>query len=869
MSEINDTIFTNDLSKEIFDLTYRYENENITDRLLKVAETIASIEENNDFWTKAFFDLLSNFKFVPGGRILSNAGTPLKGTTYINCFVDGFSGENQDSMEGIMETLRRQALILKSEGGYGFCADVLRPRGGFISGIGNETPGAVKMLDMWDTQSSVITAGSGRKSENKGAKGKIRKGAQMVTMSCWHPDIEEFIKSKQTPGRLTKFNMSVLITDEFIDAVKNHKSWDLEFPDFDNPNLPAEVLKISHTGEFKTIKDIYKAFWNGNLKAWKKLGFPTKIYRTYEDANELWDLITKSTYTRNEPGVLFVDTINRLNNLYYCEYISATNPCGEQILPVGGACLLGSLNLTQFVKDDNWDYDELEKIIPVAVRFMDNVNDLTYVPLKEQQDEIKSKRRIGLGIMGYGSALYMMKVRYGSEKALKLTEELMTFISNKAYQSSSLLAKEKGCFLMYDKEKYLSGNYIKTLQPETIELILKYGIRNSHLMSIQPTGNTSVLVNCVSGGLEPVFLPEYIRTSIMPYVPEGLELPTDIDWENKKCTFHLQNWVWIKEGDETMLSTVFDEITYKIDKNRGLVKESLVMDYGVRYLKEKNQWDEKADWAVSTDGLNIDDHINTMEVFSQHICSAMSKTINLPENYSFDEFKNVYLKAFSSGTIKGVTTYRAGTMAAVLSEKKTAESVAESHHIINPKERNGHIIRGQAPHRPKSVPCNIHHLTCGGQKWTVFVGLVTDENEELSPYEVFAFKKKSISLPDRITTGTLTKMKRGKYNLATADGLELEDISSLFDTDEQQSVTRLISLGLRHGADIKFIVEQLNKASGGFADFNKAIARTLKTYIKDNEKPSGDTTCPNCHRENALIYSEGCVKCKYCELSMC
>ena len=645
----NDTIFTNDLSKEIFDLTYRYENENITDRLLKVAETIASVEENKEFWTTAFFDLLTNFKFVPGGRILSNAGTPLKGTTYINCFVDGFSGENQDSMEGIMETLRRQALILKSEGGYGFCADVLRPRGGFIAGIGNETPGAVKMLDMWDTQSSVITAGSGRKSENKGAKGKIRKGAQMVTMSCWHPDIEEFIKSKQSPGRLTKFNMSVLITDDLIDAVQNHKMWNLEFPDFDNISIGidptgsiCDISNITTESEkihFRDIKTCYKNWWDGNLKKWKEQGLPTKIYKTYDDANELWDLITKSTYTRNEPGVLFVDTINRLNNLYYCEYISATNPCGEQILPVGGACLLGSLNLTQFVKDDNWDYETLEKIIPSAVRFMDNVNDLTYVPLKEQEDEIKAKRRIGLGIMGYGSALYMMKVRYGSEKALKLTEELMTFISNKAYQSSALLAKEKGCFLLYDKEKYLSGNYIKTLQPETIELISKHGIRNSHLMSIQPTGNTSVLVNCVSGGLEPVFLPEYIRTSIMPYVPEGLELPTNIEWENKKCTFHLQNWTWIKEGDESMLSTVFDGITYKIDKNRGLVKESLVMDYGVRYLKEINQWDGNSDWAVSTDGLNIDDHIKTMEVFSQHICSAMSKTINLPENYSFDEFK--------------------------------------------------------------------------------------------------------------------------------------------------------------------------------------------------------------------------------------
>lgn len=632
--------FTNDLSLEIYEHTYRYGDETIETTQQRIAKDIASVEINKELWSQKFLSILEDFKFVPGGRIISNAGTNIKGTTYINCFVSGFQGENQDSMDGIMTELKRQAMILKSEGGYGFCADVMRPRGGFISGIANESPGAVRMLDMWNTQSDVITAGSGKKSTNKEAKQKIRKGAQMVTMSCWNPSIEEFITAKQTPGRLDKFNMSVLITDDFMKAVMENKEWNLIFPDFDKD------------------KETYDKFWDGDIKKWIKNGYPVKIWKTYNNANELWDIIMKSTHNRNEPGVLFIDTVNRLNNLHYNEYISSSNPCvvgntliatadgrnavsikqlaeegkdvpvystnnegkveikwgrnpritgkkkevwklklddeseliatpdhkiylknntykelkdlqigdslssfysfvsnknyrqitqvgqsqvidnhkvvsvefygyedvynitvddnhnynvitsfeddrymtsggicikncGEQLLPTGGVCLLGNLNLTQFIneKKDDWDYEKLAETIPIAVRFMDNVNDLTYVPLPEQKENLINKRRIGLGILGYGSALLIMKKKYGGPEALELTEKLMNFISNKAYQSSALLAEEKGTFLLYDADKYLQSNFLKVLSQETIDMIKKYGIRNSHLLSVQPTGN--------------------------------------------------------------------------------------------------------------------------------------------------------------------------------------------------------------------------------------------------------------------------------------------------------------------------------------------------------------------------------------------
>jgi len=830
------TEFVDDFSKEIYEQTYKYGDEDINKTQLRVAKDLASIEKDPEHWTQEFLWALENFKFVPGGRITSNAGTGLKGTTYINCFVDGFMGEDQDSMEGILDALRRQALILKSEGGYGFCADVMRPRGSFIGGIGNESPGSVRMLDMWDTQSAVITEGSGSKTKKKKAKVKIRKGAQMVTMSVWHPDVEEYIMAKQTPGRLTKFNMSVLITDDFMEAVKNNQPWSLEFPDYE---------KYSNE---------YKKDWDGNMKKWKALGHGTVVYKTYENANQLWDIIMTSTYNRNEPGVLFSDTMNKLNNLYYCEYINATNPCGEQILPIGGVCLLGSINLTQFVDFDSkdWDYDKLGKLIPIAIRLMDNVNDKTYVPLPTQKEGLKNKRRIGLGFLGYGSALMMLKVRYGSDEALNLTNKLMDFLANKAYQSSAIIASEKGVFPLYDEEKYLNSKFIKdSLSEETIEMIKKYGIRNSHLLSIQPTGNSSVFANNVSGGLEPLFMPQYVRTTIMPYTPEGLDKPKNIDWENK--TYDSTTvWKWIKEGDENLLTTDFGGYVWKVDKSRGLLRESWVKDYAVRFLEGKNEWDSKAPWAATTTELSIDEHVKTMAIMAKYIDSAMSKTVNLPNEYPYEDFKRLYTDLYNTGVVKGGTTYRAGTMTVVLSEKSSSDNTSSD---------DTKVPKTTAPKRPKTLSCDIHHLTVSGDKWIVLVGLLGED-----PYEIFAFKKKNINLSEKFKHGKLSKIRKGKYDLEL-DGFTLEDLKELFESDEQEALTRMISTSLRHGADINFIYEQLMKSEGTIVSFSKAIARTLKKYLKDEDFSSH--ACESCDSPDGMIMQEGCYKCKDCGYSKC
>lgn len=820
-------MFNNEFSKEIYEQTYRFKEETIDDTIDRISDDLSSIENDKDYWKTKFKNLLTDFKFVPGGRIISNAGLNLKSTSYINCFVHGFEGSHQDSMLGILDALKNQALILKSEGGYGMCADVMRPRGGYIDGIANESPGSVKMLDMWDTQSAVITAGSGNKS-TKG-KQKIRKGAQMVTMSVWHPDIEEFITAKQSPDRLTKFNMSVLVSDDFMDAVQNHKEWCLEFPDFES------------------CKDLYDQEWKGNLKNWKEQNYPTKIYKTYNDANILYDLIMKSTYNRNEPGILFYDTINRLNNLNYIEHISATNPCGEQLLPVNGSCLLGSINLTQYINFETktWDYDKLEHDIPIAVRLMDNVIERTVLPLESQKLELLNKRRIGLGIMGYGSALMMLNIRYGSDIALKLTEDLMIFFSNKAYQSSTLLAKEKGGFKLYN-ENYLNSQFVKNLSDETKDMIKQNGIRNSHLLSIQPTGNTGILANVVSGGLEPVFMPIYKRTSTFPYNPEFLDIPKNIDWIQKTYT-STQNWVFINEGDSILLKYETNGYVWKYESNRGLLRETIVKDYAVQFLEEKGLWDENADYAATTTELSVKEHVDTMKILSKYIDSAMSKTINLKSETTYDEFKDVYLDCFLSGTIKGCTTYRAGTMTEVLGTIKAQETKIGLH-------------KTTAPKRPEYLKCDIHYATIKGEKWIVIIGLW--ENNE--PYEIFVFKQKNVIISNKISSGRLRRVKSGYYNLEV-NGFIFENLTELFETTEEENISRMISSSLRHGMDIHYIVNILNKTKGEITSFSKVIARTLKKYVCDG-KCSNDK-CDMCGEK--LVYQEGCLLCPSCGYSKC
>lgn len=818
-------MFKQAISESVWNSTYKWETEtSVTDLFNRLTTALVDNFPNEDreFLYLKFHDLLSNFKYVFGGRINSNLGLDLKGTTLINCFVDGFFGTSQDSLPSIMATVARCAEILKSEGGYGCNIDVIRPRGSYIRGNGVESCGPIPLLELWNTTSSVITEGSGIEKGEKG-KNKIRKGAMMVTMSLWNPSIIEFIKAKQTPNTLTKFNMSVLASDEFFTAVREDKEWEFVFPD--------------------TTIDEYDQEWDGNLDEWKSKGYPIKVWGTIP-AKELWDTIMTSTYNRNEPGILFIDVINQLNNLYYTEFINSPNACGEQPMPKLNSCNLGHINLVHYTKADSTGYDleKLDKDLPYMLMMQDSIIDLTKYPLPDQEVEAKSKRRVGMGYMGYGSSLYLLKIPYGSKKALSVTDEVAKFVTNRLYQESSVLAKKLGSFEKFDKEKFLKSKFIaQALTLETIEMISQNGMRNSHLTTIAPTGNGGIFANNVSGGLEPVIEPEYWRTLIVSAYdkPESLVIPDEIDWDRRKCE-SLGKWKWIKEGDDNLLFTKFNTVNYKFDKQRGLTKEEKVLDYAV--LEMGDDFDENADYVRHISNLSVSEHLDTMTVFAKYIDSAISKTLNVPEDYSYEDFKNIYLDAYDSGVIKGFTTYRWGTMANVVSKTSTG------------------IVEAYAPIRPDVLPCDVHRITVHGEKWLVFVGKLNG-----IPYEVFSGKIDVIDLSPKVKEGCIVKIAKRKYGFEYNDELVVPDLSAAFNNAIHDGLTRMISYSLRYGVPIVKLVGKLNESKGTITDFSKAITRALKKYIKDGE--SNGSVCPNCKQQ--LTFIEGCEKCLNCGHSAC
>lgn len=848
------TQFEDSFSEEVWASTYKDHNdETVNDTLFRVAVAAASVEQTEELkleWTEKFYDLLSEFKATAGGRIYANAGTEWGGTTLMNCYVGPRATFDPDSLDGILGHLRAQAHTLKSEGGWGENFSYIRPRGSFIHGIGVETPGSVKYMELFDKSSEIITAGSGRKSTHQKAKGKIRKGAMMGVLDVWHPDIIEFITAKQQPGRLTKFNVSVNCTDEFMDTVvkllkmeadgvskeeiEQNDKWVLRFPD--------------------TRFEKYKQEWDGNMKAWEAKGYPTKVYNTVS-ALWLWNLIMESTYNRAEPGVLFLDRANYFLPLNYAETVFATNPCGEQTLAPGGVCNLASLNLTQFVDEDRecFDLKKIEKYTRILVRFLDNVNDLTQAPLPEYEYSIRKKRRIGVGILGWGSSLYMLKTKFASERANKLRDEVMSTIARTAYVASIDLAEEKGMFEYCQPKWHVEGPFVKSLElpKRYMEKLATIGIRNSSLLSIQPTGNTSIFANVVSGGLEPVFMHEYIRTVIVNHMPEKIAdvCPKWFEGEWKETSM----FKFAKEGDEEILKGKGpDGVTYKIDKNRGLTKEVLCEDYGVRFMKQVDEWNAKADWAATAVAMNVDDHVSDLTGFARWVDSAMSKTVNVPHDYEFDNFKSIYLKAYQSGYVKGVTTYRSGTMTTVLAAKDEKNATASDEEIILEDVK-----------LPDSAPATMKILKAEGRKWYLTVIWNETQTRPLAFFVHTNSYEKSVLTEDAVEVLEKLAKKKGipKKHIDTA----LEKIAM---DNNPTKTARMISLNLRHGVLIKNIVATLDKVENvHVGTFMFQIKKFLATYIKDGEKVQ-DTTCESCGSQN-IVYSEGCMKCADCGSSKC
>jgi len=456
------TRFAAPIAEQIWDMKYRFKEADgtpkdvtVEDSWHRIANDLASVEKDPSAWEGKFYEALEDFKFLPAGRITAGAGTARK-VTMFNCFV---MGTIPDSMGGIFDMLKEAALTMQQGGGIGYDFSTIRPKGADVKGVAADASGPLSFMDVWDSMCrTIMSAGS-------------RRGAMMATMRCDHPDIDDFITAKSDAARLRMFNVSVLITDPFMEAVKADGPWDLVF--------------------------------NG------------EVYKTVR-ALELWDKIMQSTYDYAEPGVIFIDRINDANNLNYCETIAATNPCGEQPLPPYGACLLGSINMARLVSDPFGkaaaiDEVALADLVATAVRMMDNVVDASKFPLPAQEREAQAKRRIGLGVTGLADALLMVGQRYGSDEAARQTEEWLKAIARAAYLASVDLAKEKGAFPLFDADGYLASGTMKMMDDDVRAEIAEHGIRNALLTSIAPTGTISLYAGNVSSGIEPVFAYAYSR----------------------------------------------------------------------------------------------------------------------------------------------------------------------------------------------------------------------------------------------------------------------------------------------------------------------------------------------------------------------
>lgn len=852
------------ISDEVWNDNYKAPGEKcLMDTWIRQAKACSDIEDENirqQIYDK-FLWLLTDFKGIAGGRITANLGVEGRtATSLYNCFVHNPSDINYkdpDSIEGIYDMLKAQALTLKSEGGYGMNFSWIRPSGSYVKGIGGRTPGVLKFMELWDKSSEVITMGSEKVLGKKGSdeKRKIRKGAQMGILCCTHPEIEDFIIAKQTEGRFSKFNISVGITQGFMEAVEQDLDWDLIFPDTSIPE--------------------YKQVWGGDIENWKSRGLPIIVHKTIK-AKDLWDKIMKSTYNRNDPGVIFLDIANKFNPLNYAENIATTNPCGE-IGMSNGVCLLFSLNLIKYIKKESnkfeFDFETFKKANEIAVRFADNINDISRVPINDYKKSIKDKRRIGIGVLGLGSLLAILGIRYGSEEAIDLVENIFKIKAETELLTSAKLGKEKGSFPLFDKEKFFNTYWWKTLPiSESVKKEIEdIGcMRNSHRSANAPTGNMSIYAGVLSGGIEPMFMLEYVRWSIVHEVDrqhlreQGFKFPDVFKGE----WFETDILKKSKAGTDEILIGNFNGIDYQIDRNRGLTKKSIVEDWAWSFIKE-NFSQEEIDIRIqngllaTSNELSHKEHINMLKVIAKYIDMNSSKTINLPNNYSYEDFKNIYMEAWKSG-IKGVTTYRDGTMTAVLESSN----------------KENHNIERTCPKRPKELPCNIHIAKVNGQKWVVIIGLLND-----NPYEIFSGPMKfseSVATKNLLSgfdvkngqSGFIIKCKRGEYQLQingeimyaeNENGEHISNIVDVFDDPSSAWATRLISMSIRHGVPISFICDQLNK-DGFITDVNKVLSRILKKYVLSDKKV--EKTCPSCGSKNIKL-DEGCLTCMDCSYGKC
>ena len=644
MSENNQKEVTmQSVSLDIWDKKYRLKtkqgdhvDQNMDDSYSRVARALADVEEENKRaeWHEKFLWALRRGA-IPAGRITSNAGAleHKPATSTINCTVSGIV---EDSMDGILNKVHEAGLTLKAGCGIGYEFSTLRPKGAFVAGAGAYTSGPLSFMDIFDKMCFTVSSAGGRR------------GAQMATFDISHPDVTDFIKAKREAGRLRQFNLSCLITKEFMEAVKADAEWKLAFP---VTSKEATVDALDTKDETQVvwrewpIKDKYLTRESDGKTA-------CRVYKTIR-ARRLWDVIMSSTYDFAEPGFILIDRVNEMNNNWFCENIRATNPCGEQPLPPYGACLLGSVNLTKFVRNPftdqaTFDWDEYRQVVAIFTRMLDNVVEINGLPLEQQRAEIARKRRHGMGYLGLGSTLTMLKMKYGEEASVAFTEEVTKVMAETGWEIGIDLAKEKGAAPIMDEEfvvtgdmlskrpemvkdgfklgdkvkgKVLLGMYSRYMQqfPEALrKQIAKTGVRFSHHSSIAPTGTISLsLANNASNGIEPSFAHHYARNVI-------------------------------REGKKSKEKV--DVFSYELLAYRELINN--------KAMPFSEAEDEKLpEYFLDSSTIQAKAHVDIQAAAQKWIDSSISKTINVPTDYDFEDFKNIYLYAYDKG-LKGCTTFR-------------------------------------------------------------------------------------------------------------------------------------------------------------------------------------------------------------------
>jgi ribonucleoside-diphosphate reductase alpha chain len=778
------------ISQQIWDMKYRLKgpsgepfDKTIEDTWRRVASALAAPERDSALWAERFYSAMSDFKFLPAGRVVAGAGSG-RLVTLFNCFV---MGTIPDDMGGIFAHLREAALTMQQGGGIGYDFSTLRPRGAPVKGVGADASGPLSFMDVWDAMCRTIMSAG------------YRRGAMMATLRCDHPDIEDFIEAKREHGRLRMFNLSVLVTDAFMKAVEDDAPWELFFAGPD-----------------------------GAKTTWKVL-----------PAREVWEKIMRATYAYAEPGVIFIDRINQRNNLWYCEQIAATNPCGEQPLPPYGACLLGSINLASLVEDafapnSRLDLDRLRRLVPDCVRMMDNVIDISLFPLPQQKEEARQKRRIGLGVTGLADALIMCGLRYGSAAAVAATESWLATIQREAYLASTALAAEKGPFPLFDRDRYLAGETVAGLDQEVRSKIARDGIRNALLTSVAPTGTISLFANNVSSGIEPVFSFRHTRNVLMP---------------------------------------------------DGTRREEEVADYAYRLFRRlKGELAPLPDHFVDAQVLTPEDHVVMQAAVQKHIDSSISKTINIPAETPFDRFKDVYLQAYALGC-KGCTTYRpnevTGAVLAVREEAVGTQFAPSQPELPLPPptppkpadifEAGGVVYMTQPLSRPEALPGQTYKIRWPDSEHALYITLndiVQDGRRR--PFEVFINSK---NMEHYAWTVALTRMISAVFRRGGDVSFVVEEMKAVFDPrggawmDGRYVPSLLAAIGdviERHMIEIGFLPAKHQRVE---LDTQKAAAGGV--LISDQRSLAGRMAqCPKCGQA-ALIRIEGCDQCTSCDYSKC